>query len=293
MLGVKLWGGLGNQMFQYAFGLYLAQKRNEKASFFADNEVITLDTLAINCFAVELNVLNDKERQELGLDYSNVLIYRLKRKCLQWFPFLNSTKLVEKDLVYLPSISDKTKVFDGYWQSFNYLLPIENELRKQFAFKNQDQLIKNSNVLNNVKNNNSISLHIRKGDYLVGANAKIFESCPMEYYYKGIEIMRSRIDVSVFYVFSNDIDWAKNNLKIPEGTAVQFVDNSDSDDPACADLFLMSLCKHHIIANSTFSWWGAWLNPSSDKIVIAPHKWYVGKRNDTTKDLIPQNWIKI
>jgi len=290
MIGVKLWGGMGNQLFQYAFGLYLAKKRNEKVFFFTDKDGTTYK-LAIACFQIDLDLLGKKEIKQLGYNLTYPFLYRIQRKSIQKFPFLNSKILVEDKLFYLPIISKEKIIFDGYWQSYKYLEPIEKDLRNKLNFKDND--IVNSLLYDQICSTNSVSLHIRKGDYLVGSNTKVFEDCSLDYYAKAMQIINRKISLAVFYVFSNDIEWAKNNVRVQEGIQFQFVDNSESKNPTIADLHLMSSCKHHIIANSTFSWWGAWLNPSKTKIVIAPKRWYVGKRNDTTVDLIPPAWIRI
>ena len=116
----------------------------------------------------------------------------------------------------------------------------------------------------------------------------------MDYYYNAIEKISENVIDPHFFIFSNDIDWVKKNLDLYlNKLKYTFVDNSNIDDSSIADLYLMSRCKHHIIANSTFSWWGAWLNPSTDKVVIAPARWYVGELNNSTVDLIPSNWIRL
>lgn len=290
MIAVKLWGGIGNQLFQYAFGLYLSEKRNEKAFFFSDNKGSD-DKLAIECFKVDLDLLDKKVHKQLGYSFTYSFLYRIQRKSIQQFPFLNSKILVEDKLYYLPIISKEKIIFDGYWQSYKYLEPIEKNVRDKLNFKDKD--IRNLSLYTQICSTNSVSIHIRKGDYLMGSNTKVFENCSLDYYVEAMQLIKEKTSLAVFYVFSNDIEWTKSNLKAPKGIELQFVDNSETNNPACADLFLMSNCKHHIIANSTFSWWGAWLNPSKEKIVIAPKKWYVGKRNDVTVDLIPPTWIRI
>lgn len=291
MIAVKLWGGLGNQMFQYAFGHFLARNRNEKPVFFNEGHQQNQEQIAISNFNVSLNLLTYQELKKLGYVVSNSFFYRIKRKLIQYFPFVNKAILVEKELNYLSNIKENYSLFDGYWQSYKYLEPIEDKLRADFTFHNN--VISNIDLYNNICNEISISLHIRRGDYLVGKNAKIYESCPLNYYLTAVRQMKERFISPVFYVFSNDLEWAKNHLKVPNDVQLRFVDNSDCSEVAIADLFLMSSCKHHIIANSTFSWWGAWLNPSKEKKIIAPAKWYVGTRNKTTKDLIPPEWDRL
>jgi hypothetical protein len=139
-------------------------------------------------------------------------------------------------------------------------------------------------------NSNSVSLHIRRGDYL---DNPIFANLSVEYYEKSVDFIKKKYNDAAFFVFSDDLSWAKNNLKLNVSTYYVDVNDAKTD---YMDLMLMASCKHNVIANSTFSWWGAWLNNNPDKIIIAPRKWY----NDKTKQkkyengaLVPNNWVKI
>lgn len=130
----------------------------------------------------------------------------------------------------------------------------------------------------------SVSLHVRRSDYIGSYFAGI---CTLEYYAKTVEYMRKHIQKSIFFVFSDDIPWCKEHLNLADN--VYFIDWNKGKD-SYKDLILMSNCKHNIIANSSFSWWGARLNNNPTKIVIAPHKWH---QNLDYKDIIPSDWIKI
>lgn len=288
MIGIKLWGGLGNQFFQYAFGLYLSDRRGEKPFFYG--ELLKDKKLDLNYFNVAINILDQEVEKKYGCNSNYFLIYRIKRKLIQLFPFSNKRLLVEYNLEFKKTISDKYFLFDGYWQSYKYLKPIEKVLRQQFVLNSN--LLPDLEIYNEIRRTNSISLHIRRGDYLNRKNTKIFESISMEYYEKAINFFLEKKDNPVFYVFSNDLNWVRINLNISNEATFVFVDNKNYENTTTLDLYLMSSCKHHIIANSTFSWWGAWLNSSKDKIVIAPKKWYVGKKNDFTIDLIPPDWLR-
>jgi hypothetical protein len=286
MIGIKLWGGLGNQMFQYAFGLYISYKREEIPLFYG--EVKRNQGLKLNYFNVTIDFLSLDIQRKNGYNSRYFILYRFKRKLIQLFPLFNNRMLVEDNLNYKKTISNNYVLFDGYWQSYKYLIPIEEKLRKDFTFNKS--IISNLELYDEIINNNSISIHIRKGDYLKGRNAKIYENIPLEYYQQAIAHFTIKVNSPVYYVFSNDLVWVKEYLNFPIGSKFIFVDNSKSENSTITDLYLMSSCKHHVIANSTFSWWGAWLNPSKEKIVIAPKKWYVGKKNDSTIDLIPSEW---
>lgn len=291
MVGVKIWGGLGNQMFQYAFALYLAEKRKCDFSFFSEVNNKSLDDFALINFKVDLSKFPESYRKKLGYSFSNDKIYRFKRKIIQLLPFMNKRVLVEKGLHFKEHINKEYILFDGYWQSFKYLDSINVKLRNKFIFK--DPNLYKLDLYNEILLTNSVSLHIRKGDYLHGKNALIYEDCPISYYLKSIELISQNVEEPIFYVFSNDLNWAMQNLKVSADTSIKFVDNSNYADPAIADMFLMSSCKNNIIANSTFSWWSAWLNSNINKIIIAPKKWYVGDLNHVTKELIPVDWHRI
>lgn len=289
MVGVKIWGGLGNQMFQYAFALYLAEKRSEKPLFFTDvNKESILD---INYFKVSITFLTTEALKKNGYDFQNYFLYRFKRKLFQKLPFLNKKILVENVSPFRPDILDTYSLFDGYWQSYKYLQPIEQKLREQFVLKGIE--FADLELHTAIRNGNSVSLHIRRGDYLKGKNAAIYENVSMAYYEEAIGYFSKELVAPQFYVFSNDLDWVKNNLKMPKDLQFVYVNNTTTENAALADLHLMSSCKHHIIANSTFSWWGAWLNSSPEKKVIAPKKWYKGKMNELTLDLIPPEWKRL
>jgi hypothetical protein len=136
----------------------------------------------------------------------------------------------------------------------------------------------------------AVSIHVRRGDYVSDAGTNRFHgTCSVDYYHDAVDRISGFAPASHFFVFSDGIDWAKENLRLRQ--PVTYVDFNDGEKNY-EDLRLMSLCKHHIIANSSFSWWGAWLNPNPDKIVIAPKKWF----NDpsiNTDDLIPNSWLRL
>ncbi|NCQ11249.1 MAG: alpha-1,2-fucosyltransferase, partial [Bacteroidetes bacterium] len=139
-------------------------------------------------------------------------------------------------------------------------------------------------------NSNSVSLHIRRGDYV---DNKYFAQIPLEYYYNSIELIENKFPNSSYYVFSDNLNWVKNNFKT--NVNLHFVDANDSSTDFM-ELYLMSKCNHNIIANSTFSWWGAWLNKNPDKIVIAPKVWFGDKtaqENYKNGQHVPNNWIKM
>ncbi|OAV72399.1 Glycosyl transferase family 11 [Bacteroidales bacterium Barb6] len=160
-------------------------------------------------------------------------------------------------------------------------------LRKSFQFNRSLLSHKTNNILPDIESSQSVSIHIRRGDYLQGDNINVFVNlCASSYYKNAIHYIEENINNPSFFVFSNDIDWVKNNMDIPNATFVSWNKKEDS----WQDMFLMSMCKHNIIANSSFSWWGAWLNNNEDKIIIALSRFLTTCENN---DLIPKEWITL
>lgn len=178
----------------------------------------------------------------------------------------------------------RTLYLFGYWQVHDIAARIERELRVQFSFRDPPAG-ENAAVLRRIESaDEPVSLHIRRGDYTLAVEGNV--ALQMDYYDRAIAEIRAAVRNPIFFVFSDDIGFAKNSL--PADTPAVFVDHNDAFS-AHEDLRLMSACKHHIIANSTFSWWGAWLNASTDKIVVAPRKWMVGNHS-RYDDLFPTTW---
>ena len=181
---------------------------------------------------------------------------------------------------------DINSYYDGYWQCYEYIDDVKDVLLNEIKIPT-DFYSKHNDILNEFNTSNSVAIHIRRDDYInIKANEELFEVCDMNYYEQAMQIIEKKINAPKYLIFTQDKDWAKENFK---GKNFEFVE----ENSAIEDMLLMSMCKHNIIANSTFSWWSAWLNQNPDKIVVAPKKWYKGKRNLTTKSLIPENWHRI
>jgi hypothetical protein len=180
----------------------------------------------------------------------------------------------------------------GYFQSELYFADVSSELRKTLVLRQSlsaaaartNDLIAGAPV--------PVSIHVRRGDYLTGGADSMFFGLPVEYYRRATDLVRSLLGAEpTYFIFSDDVDWASEALRF----LPQRVVATGSHDHPEEDLMLMSRCRHNIIANSTFSWWGAWLNPSPDKIVVAPRQWFTpaGQRRNNTTDLLPANWIAL
>lgn len=284
---VRLWGGLGNQLFQYGFGKYLLNIRKENVIFFSQSKMPEISFLAPSV------KISSEEGVPVYWKNPNPYHRRVQRKVLQKFPLICKNIFVEDELTFKEELPKNAKIFDGYWQSYRYLKNIEPEIRKSISFDGINMGV--LRAINDIKDTNSVSIHIRRGDYLKGKNKKIFCECDYGYYKFAIETLIQKYNDLSFFVFSNDTLWVKQNYDFSDfaDTKFSYVINDGELNGAMADLYLMSLCKHNIIANSTFSWWGGWLNSNPEKVVIAPKYWYRGKRNRFTKDLIPPCWLRL
>lgn len=295
MIIVKINGGLGNQMFQYAFGRAMAIMLQTELKldcnwFDTIEEGDTVRHYELDCFGLKtLFATNDEIERIKGKEFQLPNIIKRIIKKLELFQ--KESYFVEKFYHCDSSIEfckDNT-YFEGYWQSYLYFDTITDIIKKDFLSNHKMQ--SNDIILSNqIRDTNSISLHIRRGDYVSNSNATSYHGVSsLDYYYEAIQYIKEKVVNPVVYLFSDDINWVKENLKID--LPIVFVENRDPKRPF-DDIYLMHLCKHNIIANSSFSWWGAYLNENSEKIVIAPKKWF----NDpsiNTEDLIPRNWIRM
>ena len=289
MIIIKLQGGLGNQMFQYAFGrnIEITNKTNVKFDSLSWFEQFKARTYKLHHFNVTGNFATNKEIRKLRK-------YRRKSGRLAFFHnyFIanDSIYIKQKQFHFNPKILETKEpaYLDGHWQSEKYFENVKDIIRKEFTLKNEpSNLYKNNEQ--KIRERNSVSLHIRRGDYLTMQKAiDTIGVCPLDYYHKAVIEIAKKIENPTFFVFSDDIKWVKENLKIDY--PIFFVSNNELKD--YEELILMSECKHNIIANSSFGWWGAWLNNNPNKIVITPKKWFKDTSKNT-KDLIPESWIKL
>jgi hypothetical protein len=176
----------------------------------------------------------------------------------------------------------------GYWQSEKYFAEVAEQIREDFSFLLPPGN-RNAELAREIQQVNAVSLHVRRGDYASNARTTSTHGlCSLDYYRAAIEYVAERVKQPHLYIFSDDIEWVINNLKIE--LPHQYVDHNHGAE-SYNDMRLMSMCKHHIIANSSFSWWGAWLNPSTDKIIVAPTHWFANQTN--VGDLFPQGWVTL
>lgn len=289
MIVVELMGGLGNQLFQYAMARHLAKKlkvqlKLEISSFAHDEQ----REYELSRFNITANIVNKndfiliKERK------------KLKYKIAKLF-------LGKRVLKVIKEPSDRPYTFDarvlnlsgdvflsGYWQTEKYFKDIATIIRKEFSLK--DELTEETKKIAELisASTNSVSLHFRRGDYLNPLAQVVVNTFTLDYYFDAIKSLEQKLGRLNLFIFSDEPEWTKENLKFDHSTT--FVSHN-SPQHAHEDMHLMSLCQHNIIANSSFSWWGAWLNNNPNKIVIAPKDWVAIDRD--TKDIYAENWIKI
>lgn len=278
MIYTRFHGRTGNQMFQYAVGRALAKRRGVG--------LVVDDRLALARGEKSLSRIFDLHRAEPARmppsKHDRPLAYTL------WRHFGSKPKYWrEKGLGFDPAVlaaPDETYLH-GYWQSEKYFADAAEQIRADFAFPPPEG--RNAELAEQIAGGLSVSLHLRRGDYVSNASHVI---CGQAYYDAALAELLPQLDGEpVIYVFSDEPDWARENLKLP-GKPV-FVDHNGADADY-EDMRLMSLCRHNVIANSSFSWWGAWLNATPGKRVMAPSRWF-GKAELSNPDIIPDGWQKI
>lgn len=287
MIYVRLAGGLGNQMFQYATARALALRMGSE---------VLLDVrdlrdgprhavFGLDRFRIRARV---GQEEELPPGRSQPLRYAIWRAFGRSPRFLrerglglNRAVLEAGDDVYL----------HGYWQSEGYFADAAQTLRTDFEFATAPES-GSIRVMEAIRaQEGSVSVHLRRGDYVSTAGGRVTHGvCGQDYYTRALKWARDEIGPKLHaFVFSDDLVWARDNLQLDCPMTLV-----DANDPLSAheDLRLMAACRHHVIANSTFSWWGAWLDARPDKVVIAPHRWYADSRL-SNPDILPAGWIAV
>lgn len=291
MIIVKIIGGLGNQMFQYAANRAISLKLDVELkidmrdfSTYKLHQGFELDKL----FNIDAKIaLSEDVSKVIGLQQSTLIRRLIRKPQLKFARYKNY--IVEPHFSYwngFDQLKDNCYI-DGYWQSERYFAKYSDKIRAEFTFK-LPLSEKNAKIATHISQVNAVSLHIRRGDYVSNAKNAYIGVCSLDYYKLAIDYIKNRIEEPIFFIFSDDINWVNVNLQ-PDAK-ILFVDHNSGAE-SYNDMRLMSLCKHHIIANSSFSWWGAWLNPSPEKIVVAPKQWFANKQYDN--DLIPSTWQRI
>lgn len=286
-------GGLGNQMFQFAAGFALAQSRGlplylDVRDFegYGLHHGYELSRVFVGPF-----VLAEPDLIKQILGWRNSLLARrvLARREMRWAR--GRSFIVAPHFHYWRGLSEVPDdcYLVGYWQSEHYFKRTEPALRAAFTFR--EPLDGNNAALAaSIGKGDAVSLHIRRGDYATDSKSHAIHGIvPLSFYEKAVEHIASQVRAPRFFVFSDDIAWARTNLRLPY--SCEFIGHNRGTE-SYIDMQLMSLCNHHIIANSSFSWWGAWLNEKPEKTVLYPRRWFAGG-DFNTRDLFPEGWIPL
>lgn len=297
MVIVKLQGGLGNQMFQYAAGRALSVRLG--APLKLDRRRMDHPVEGSTPWRYALGALNVREEfadPREAADLSGEAQTRLRRLSLRLRRASGivpprATVLRDRELRFLTEFHEVSGdvYLDGYWQSERYFLGISEIIRREFSLRRPLERI-DREFGEEIAREESVSIHVRRGDYVSNPAANRFHGlCSEEYYRKCIAIVSEKVRAPRFVVFTDDPAWARGNMAVPPGTA--FVDWDQPRDGS-VDLELMRRCRHHIIANSSFSWWGAWLGSRQGSLVLAPARWFLDP-SMSAADLLPDSWVRV
>ena len=280
MIIVKIWGGIGNQLFQYVFGQYLHYRYQQEVRY-DDNAFISVDKLRKR----ELDALS------ADIEYDNRCIFSrfrgIKNRLLRYGFQLNPKHHFIQEGNDIPMAFDEEHLyfFQGYWQDVKFYNWLKDnvpsfELRSK-SFPKELGLLREQIV----STSNSVSIHVRRGDYFSPENVGRYGVCTKEYFSEAIQKVRGNINSPRFFVFSDDLDWVKANIDLDD--TMSLIPNYSI--PQFSYIELMSYCSHHIISNSSFSWWGAVLNEVSDSFVVSPAMW----KKDSSKTISLKKWLKL
>lgn len=286
MIVTRLIGGLGNQMFQYAAAKALALKHQT---------TIKVDTTTLEADPkgkytqryYELSIFNSNIEIATNDDFETINRYKnfpvFIKNILNAYYFANEQgSHYQLDFEKYPS----NCYLNGFWQSELYFKKFEAEIKNDFTF-NELIINENKDLAEKISNSQSVSLHIRRGDYVSNKEANQFHGlCDLNYYKRAVSLLKEKDSTIELFVFSDDIAWCKQHLIFDK--TIHYIETQNPH----SDLYLMTLCKHNVIANSSFSWWGAWLNNNPQKNVVAPKNWFANT-DVNTSNIIPKSWHQI
>lgn len=293
MIILRLTGGLGNQMFQYAFGHACALRLGTRLMIDATNPTLSIHNGVEleRAFNIELDAASRADVRKLLGTWSLPMVRSMFRR-------MGAARLISRNYVEEPhfhfapemlSVRDGSYLA-GYWQSEKYFAAFADAVREVFTFRGAPQG-QNKALADAIGSAGAgaVSLHIRRGDYAANpAVSAVYGKFSIDYYRDAVAHVAAQVSNPHFYVFSDDIGWTRENLGISQPHT--FVDHNRAAT-SYEDMRLMSLCSHHVIANSTFSWWGAWLNRKPGKLVVAPINWFAN--GNGAQDLIPADWVRL
>ena len=283
MVIVKIIGGLGNQMFQYAYAKSLQLKGHTVKLDITEFESYLLHGgYQLNHYTIDIEIASTEEIRIFKNIFSKI------GKKLK----IDRKSIIEKSLLFNKKyLSVNNNYIEGYFQSEFYFIEHRKIIKEQFQIKSLLSKFTEKIIKEIEKLDSSCSIHIRRGDYISNNKAKnIHGSCSLDYYENAIKFLNEKGIDGQYFIFSDDIAWVKENLKVENAI---YIDSEEKRIPH-EDIYLMSLCTYNIIANSSFSWWGAWLNSNPNKIVIAPKRWFLDElKEKESMDIIPYSWVRI
>lgn len=287
---VRVCGGFGNQLFQYAFYLAVKDKFNETTKL----DIHDMATYELhNGYELErifnLNENYCSAEEKFAVQSTKNIFTKLVKEIKKYTPFIPRTYIKEKKHLHFSyqeadlGNKDTTIYYRGSWQNPQYFNAIANEIREKLTFPEFTEH-KSLALCQEISEHETVAVHIRRGDYL--KHKALGGICDLPYYQNAINKIEGLVNKPLFVIFSDDISWCRENINVEN---VRFVD-WNTGEQSFQDMHLMSLCSHNIIANSSFSWWGAWLNANPDKIVISPNKWI---HYTDSMGIVPSEWIKV
>lgn len=302
---IRIRGGLGNQMFQYAFGKAIALEYNKK--LFIDKTIleaypipntVTPRNFELDIFNVEYVEFSSVKKLANKFKHptiKKILIkgaYYFFNQKYKWQSVVQNNDDHPDDVLNRITKSSNLQL-DGYFQSNLFFEKYRDEIIKDFSFK-EKPTSNSQEWLDLIKaQKNTVALHVRRGDYLLQHNQSAHGMCDLNYYKKAIEYILSELGSANFMVFSDDIEWCKEQFNSEENKQFFFIEGNTKEH-AYEDIRLMTNCQHNIIANSSFSWWAAYLNENDNKIVIRPSKWFALENSSVKEKVIcPINWMEI
>lgn len=296
MIVIRIYEGLGNQMFEYAYAYALNKRRIYKNNVYIDTRDIIANKLdakriyrpiTIDQFQLSLPKASSKILKKWEYIENSSIMQKATYQLSKWGLWKYKI-MVESDYNYNKCYckpNDNLYIM-GWFQHSEYFNNVRSELLSEFTLK-QKFVIPN-NLQEYMKNYEVVSLHVRRGDYVSNRSArKVMYICKEEYYKAAVEYIQTYIRNVFLFIFTDDVEWVKRRLTFPFPSIVISKHYGFTD---AQELILMSKCKHNIIANSTFSWWAAWLNTNQDKIVIAPKRWFVDKKR---KNIAMKEWVTL
>ena len=292
MIYMRLKGGMGNQMFQYATGLALARQAKTELSLDLSNLLyrnkgkdFVYRKYDLDVFRVDPSFLTSPEV------LSPIMNLRVKplSKAVRRLVTRGIPVIREKHFHYDPELIPGARegaLYEGWFQSPRYFAGVEAEVRQAFRFS-REVIPESRELLARIQETNAICLNVRRTDFL---KVDTLNATNLDYFLRGAAYLAERVDSPHFYVFSDDVAWCRENIKLAQPT--EFVDHEHKGFKFGNYLQLMTNCRHFLIPNSSFAWWATWLNTNPDKLVVAPKMWFTDPEIDTT-DLVPEVWVRL